>query len=100
MIRPLIPFAALACVGCTQVPPQAAVPAPPATPAGACTNEGLASLIGKQRSEAVAAQALQLSGAKALRWIEPGMAVTMDYREDRLNLHLSADGKIQSARCG
>ncbi|UYY58996.1 I78 family peptidase inhibitor [Sphingomonas sp. S2-65] len=97
MIRTLLPLAVLASAGCTQ---QRSVAELPAAPAGACTSDGLASLLGKQRGDAAAADAMRLSGARTLRWIEPGMAVTMDYREDRLNLHLSADGKIESARCG
>jgi hypothetical protein len=28
------------------------------------------------------------------------MIVTMEYRADRLNLHVGADGRIGSARCG
>ena len=104
MIRSLLPVAALACAACTQGPsqqehPQTSEIAPPAVPAGTCTKDGLATLIGKTRSEAVAAEALRISGAKTLRWIEPGMAVTMDYREDRLNLHLDAQGKIERTGC-
>ena len=96
MIRLLLPLAALACVGCTQERPQ---PAPPPASVGTCTRESLASLICKQRGDAVAAEALRLSWAKNIRWIEPGMAMTMDYREDRLNLRLDAQGRIESASC-
>ena len=98
MIRMILPLAALAAAGCTYGErPQAAAPSPPA---GKCVADGLAGLNGKTRSEAVAAEALRLSGAKALRWISPGMAVTMDFREDRLNLDLDAEGKIVRAHCG
>ena len=97
MIRLALPLIALAAIGCTA----AARPgtAPPA-PARKCSDAALASLIGKTRSETVAAEALRRSGAKTLRWIRPGMMVTMDYREDRLNLHVDVQGKILSARCG
>ena len=40
------------------------------------------------------------SGAQSIRWIEPGMAVTMDYRGDRLNAELDQDGVITAMRCG
>ncbi len=44
--------------------------------------------------------ALRLSGSRDARWISPGMAVTMDFREDRLNFELDAQGKIVRAFCG
>ena len=97
MIRLALSLIALAAAGCSYGErPQGA---PPAV-AGKCSDKGLERLVGKQRSEKVAAQARRLSGAKTLRWIEPDMMVTMDYREDRLNLHLGTDGRIGSARCG
>lgn len=108
MIRSLLPIAALACAACTpqaqpQAPaqehPQVTEVAPPALPVGTCGSERLATLVGKTRSEAVAAEALRLSGARTLRWIEPGMAVTMDYRQDRLNLYVDAQGKVERTSC-
>jgi hypothetical protein len=35
-----------------------------------------------------------------VRWITPGMMVTMDYRADRVNLHLGTDDRVGSVRCG
>lgn len=35
-----------------------------------------------------------------IRWIKPGTAVTQDLRPDRLNVILSADGRILTMRCG
>jgi hypothetical protein len=98
MIRLAFPLIALAAGACTYGErPQAETP-PAAT--GKCVAEGLAGLTGKTQSEAVTKQALRLSGAKTIRWIAPGMAVTMDYREDRLNLETDAHGKIVRAHCG
>ncbi|MDP5278478.1 I78 family peptidase inhibitor [Sphingomonas sp. DG1-23] len=98
MIRLAFPLIALAAGACTYGErPQAE--APPAL-AGKCVADGLAGLNGKKQSEAVAKEALRLSGAKTIRWIAPGMAVTMDYREDRLNLNTDEQGKIIRAHCG
>ena len=58
------------------------------------------SLIGRKRSPKVEAEALRLTGAGAVRWIPPGTMVTMDYRPDRLNLHLDRRGRILRANCG
>ncbi len=46
------------------------------------------------------AEVAQRSGAGNIRWIEPGTAVTMDFRADRLNGELDEDGVIQTLRCG
>lgn len=97
MMRFALPLIALAAAGCSYGERPQSAPAPVA---GKCSNDGLEKLVGKQRSEKVAAQALRLSGAKTLRWIEPDMMVTMEYRHDRLNLHVGTDGRIGSARCG
>ena len=35
-----------------------------------------------------------------IRAISPGDAVTMDFRADRLNIEIGADGRIQHFRCG
>lgn len=96
MIRLALPLIALGVAACHEERPEP-VPAPPA---GACTSEGLDSLIGKTQSAEIAAEAKRLSGARTLRWIAPGMAVTMDYRTDRLNLDVDASGKITRAHCG
>jgi hypothetical protein len=35
-----------------------------------------------------------------IRWVQPGMAVTMDYREDRLTVRLDSGNRIVAANCG
>jgi hypothetical protein len=57
-------------------------------------------LVGKTRSKKLGTDALRLSGARTLRWIKPGTMVTMDFREDRLNLHLDARGRVTKVICG
>jgi hypothetical protein len=97
MIRFALPIAALAATACHPVPP---AQTPPPAEGAACNAEGLDDLIGKARSEVVAADARNRSGASVVRWLTPDMIVTMEYREDRLNLHLGTDGRIGSVRCG
>jgi hypothetical protein len=57
-------------------------------------------LVGQPASQSLGAEAVRLTGAGALRWISPGAVVTMDYREDRLNIHLDADNKVAKISCG
>ena len=96
MIRLAFPLALLATAGCQYDKSPETAPPPP----GKCVADGLTGLTGKTKSEAVTKEALRLSGAKTIRWIAPGMAVTMDYREDRLNLDTDEKGKIVRAHCG
>ncbi|RPD85252.1 Elastase inhibitor AFLEI Flags: Precursor [Luteimonas sp. 100069] len=70
---------------------------PEATP---CDTEALQSLIGEQGSEAVYARATQESGASSYRALGPSDMATMDFRPDRLNIDLDADGRITGFRCG
>jgi hypothetical protein len=97
MIRFALPLIALSAAACTQARPDgAAAPAPGVE----CNSNGLESLIGQPRSEALAAEAKRLSGANIVRFLTPDMMVTMEFRADRLNLNLGTDGKVGSARCG
>jgi hypothetical protein len=57
-------------------------------------------VIGKARSKKVGADALRRSGARTLRWIAPDTMVTMDFREDRLNLHVDSRGRVTKVNCG
>ncbi len=72
----------------------------PATVEGPCRNEGFDSFIGQTANEAMGAQLLQASKARTLRWGAPGMAMTMDFRPDRLTVSYDEKMVIISARCG
>ena len=95
MIRLSLPLIALAATACSPPPPAALPPAPTA-----CGAEKLGKFVGKARADAISAEVARISGAKGIRWISPGMAVTMDYREDRLNVDLDESGVITRFRCG
>ena len=69
-------------------------------PERACDASKAQSLLGRTESADTEAEAKRLSGAGIVRWIPEGGMVTMDYREDRLNLRLDASGKINHIDCG
>lgn len=98
----LILALAPAIAGCAPVPAEPSPPPPPAGPGveRACRAEGLGDLVGRSASSALGSESMRRSGAGALRWIRPGDAVTMDYREDRLNIHLDERGRVQRFECG
>lgn len=72
----------------------------PATSEGPCRNEGLDAFVGQKASAESGAALLKASGAKTLRWGGPGMAMTMDFRPDRLTVSYDEAMTITSARCG
>jgi hypothetical protein len=64
---------------------------------GVCRQEGLAAFAGRPATAEVGAEIMRVSGARALRWIRPGMMVTMEYREDRVSVWLIASPNIERA---
>jgi hypothetical protein len=55
--------------------------------------------VGKIADEALVAKVMADTGSTQVRVIKPGMMVTMDYREDRVNLDVDADNRVLSVRC-
>jgi len=92
----------LALTGCTTPADVVPEPAPPVHGAAVrrCEAGPAQGLVGQRATTELGAEALRLTGARALRWIRPGDAVTMDYREDRLNIHLDGQGRVRSLDCG
>ena len=64
-----------------------------------CGAAKVTSWVGKADSPAAREAIAKASGAKNIRWITPGMAVTMDYRQDRLNANIDADGRFTGFNC-
>lgn len=90
----LLPFVLVACVE-GESPPDPGVIIPPTPPAGACGAADLQYLVGQ--SETVL-QTMKFAGP--VRIIRPGMAVTMDYSESRLNINIDKAGMISGVNCG
>jgi hypothetical protein len=90
----LLPMLALAA--CAAVPVDPVV----AEPAGACRNEALAAFVGQPATQALGTRMLAASGARVLRWVARGMMVTMEFRADRVTVHLDAANRVERASCG
>ena len=67
---------------------------------GTCNAESAQVHVGKPASDANVQAAFKASGAKTMRSIKPGQAVTMDYREDRVNVYQDASGNLERISCG
>jgi hypothetical protein len=96
MVMSLMALPLVACAGMNDAGPGT----PPATAEGPCRNDGLDSFVGQKASAESGAALLKASGAKTLRWGGPGMAMTMDFRADRLTVSYDEAMTITSARCG
>ena len=72
----------------------------PARAASACNGEGLASFVGQPATQALGAEMLRVSGARAIRWVAHGMMVTMDFSPERLTVYLTPDSRVERASCG
>lgn len=88
----------LMTMACAAIPPEGE-PGGPAL-AYRCQAEGLADLVGRPATAELGGEAMRRSGARTLRWIRPGDMVTMDFREDRLNIHLDAQHRVERLACG
>lgn len=88
----LLPLAFAACVE-GEAPPDPGVITPPVL--GSCGAEELQDLVGRPASVLHT-----MKFGTETRIIRPGMAVTMDYREDRLNIEIDAAEKISRVNCG
>ncbi|MCX7864820.1 MAG: I78 family peptidase inhibitor, partial [Novosphingobium sp.] len=75
-------------------------PAPAFRNEADCGAARLAGHVGRQASEHVLAALGQWRAGKPMRVIRPGMAVTQDYRPERLNVMLDKDGIIERFTCG
>lgn len=80
--------------------PDTALPVRGESPGYTCQEAGLDVFVGQSASSEVGAEILRISGAKTLRWIPRGSAVTMDYRTDRVNVRLDALNRIEQISCG
>lgn len=65
-----------------------------------CNAAPAQSLVGRARGEVSGAEIKRLTGAALLRWIPHDGVVTMDYREDRVNVRLDRNNRIVSINCG
>ena len=98
-MKPMLGLLLPLTMACAAVPPDDAAE-PPAGAGDRCDASPLGNLVGREASEALGAEALRRSGSRVLRWIRPGDIVTMDYSEQRLNIHLDDQNRVDHFACG
>lgn len=70
------------------------------TPGHKCQTAGTDQFVGQQGTSQTGAAIMRVSHAAVLRWAPPGVMLTMDFREDRVTVHLDPAGKITQIKCG
>lgn len=96
-MRDMIVLAGLTLAACA---PAGDGPASPPPPGNACDASGLQTELGRIVAADFVEWAKATAGARTVRVVRPGMAVTMDYRQDRLNLSLDEKEQLVRANCG
>ena len=85
---------------CTPMPPNAK-PSKPFPPRPMrCQADPGQRFVGQAATDDIVEQARIATGATTVRVLKPGMMATMDFRDDRLDLHLDEHGVIASVTCG
>jgi hypothetical protein len=96
-----VPTVLAACATAPAAEPQAEPEPPVRGESGyVCRSEGLTLFAGQEATSAVGQEILRVSGARRVRWVQPGMMVTMDYREDRVTVWLASGNRIERVNCG
>lgn len=81
-------------------PAQDAEPTPALPQQAQCNADAAQGYVGKTADAATTEAARKAAGAGVARTLSPGQMVTMEYRGDRLNLHIDEDRKITRILCG
>lgn len=101
-MKPVLTLATLpllAACAATMPPADPDLPGRPA-PAGECDASGVQDAIGQRATAELGSDLLRRSGARTLRWGPPDTAFTMDFRQDRLNVHYDYDYAVTRVDCG
>jgi hypothetical protein len=83
---------------CSTAPAQS--PAHGETPGHECQSAGLERFAGQAATSEVGAEILRVSKAATIRWVQPGQMVTMEFRADRVTVHVGPGNKIERVNCG
>ncbi len=94
---------ALAVAACAAAPAASDAP-PPASAApvsgGECNAAGSERFVGQRRSPETGDAIVAATGSSQLRWVTPGMMVTMEFLPTRVTVHVGEDGRITRIVCG
>jgi hypothetical protein len=94
-ITPVVPALLAACSTAPAQPPVHGE-----TSGHECQGAGLERFAGRPATGDIGADILRTSKAATIRWVQPGQMVTMEYRADRVTVHLASGNRIDRVNCG
>ncbi len=100
LLASILPLAACSHAGANSTADTGTLPAKGAEGPHECRPEALEAFTGKAADEATIKKLVADSGARNARVVKPGMAVTMDFRQDRVTVHVNEQNRIERASCG
>ena len=99
-IRMLVLTAALPLAACAAgEAPAESTPTPPSAEM-TCKADAAQSYVGQTATPDIGGAIVKATGARTLRWGPPRSAMTMDYRQDRVNIMYDDAYKIERITCG
>jgi hypothetical protein len=100
-LRSLIVLGLAGCTAPAQEAPYTTTPVPEKEAGGfECSAAAAQYAVGQKTSVELATKLMQKTGSKTVRWIPPRSAVTMDFRNDRLNIGYDDAMIITQISCG
>lgn len=91
---------ALTLAACSpHTPPATETPPPPSAEGASCGAGQFASYVGRKATDDVIAAITKVRGDQPIRILRPGTAMTMDYRQERLNVDIDEAGTIKRLYC-
>ena len=100
LLAAILPLAACSHAGGNAPAEVGSLPAKVSDGPQECRPDALEAFTGKTADEATIKKLVADSGARNARVVKPGMAVTMDFRQDRVTVHVDAQNRIERASCG
>lgn len=102
LLRSAVVLTTLSIAACVSAPPAAAPESATSDRPGSgrCNAEPVQWAVGQEGSQANMGRVWRESGAGLIRPIGPNQAVTMDFREDRVNVTLDGANRITKVSCG
>lgn len=100
LVSGILALGLAACASSSNNPPAAsAEPAPPPAADDKCNSAQAAQFVGQHFDDALLARVKAAVGHDTIRVIRPNQPVTMDFREERLNLDLDANDVVTRVHC-